>query len=428
MRSFELTHDFMAEDQELELLSAVAGDQAIYWELNEWFPPAAFSTYSAQWIELGESIRAGQLPFGNDWGPAAQDPQATARRLHDLYQRRLLAEAQQKLAQALYDPEQTGEQLAALLESESIRVKSKLNSLTSVNPFDWGSALLPGILALAGDRRRQRQKTGKACMGIPSGFSGLDQILNGFGVGLHVLAAGPGAGKTTLALQWCVECAQAGYPAVYVTYENSPQNLVLKLLAARAGISCAEVERGYADPDRLAEAAATLQPVLDRLAIIEGTSKLTMAQVQSRVRQVQNAHGEQSVFVVLDYLQRAAHQQGYDQLRHSVSAMAGQLREMANQTGSTVLAISSQNRSGGDYGRGAGTANLDSLKESGDLEYSADTALFLCPDPELRATAPARGMKLVVLKNRFGATGSLPLIFRPDIGVYREPGRREDPA
>jgi replicative DNA helicase len=148
-----------------------------------------------------------------------------------------------------------------------------------------------------------------------------------------------------------------------------------------------------------------------------------VAQIQGRVRQAQSESGRGEVFVVVDYLQRAAHQKGYDQLRHSVSSLAGDLREMANRTGGAVLAISSQNRSGGDYGKGVGAANLDSLKESGDLEYSADTAMFLTSDGEGKATAPARAMKLVVLKNRFGATGAVSLIFRPDLGIYREAGR-----
>ena len=44
---------------------------------------------------------------------------------------------------------------------------------------------------------------------------------------------------------------------------------------------------------------------------------------------------------------------------------------------SPVLALASQNRSAGNYGNGKGSAALDSLKESGDLEYAADVVLFL---------------------------------------------------
>ena len=84
------------------------------------------------------------------------------------------------------------------------------------------------------------------------------------------------------------------------------------------------------------------------------------------------------------------------------------------------LALASQNRSAGNYGNGKGTAALDSLKESGDLEYAADVVLFLTDAPERGATPPARAVELTVAKNRHGETGKLGLIFRPDLGIMRE--------
>ena len=85
-----------------------------------------------------------------------------------------------------------------------------------------------------------------------------------------------------------------------------------------------------------------------------------------------------------------------------------------------MLALASQNRSAGHYGNGKGTAALDSLKESGDLEYAADVVLFLTEAQERSATLPARAMELTVAKNRQGDTGKVGLIFRPDLGIMRE--------
>jgi replicative DNA helicase len=87
---------------------------------------------------------------------------------------------------------------------------------------------------------------------------------------------------------------------------------------------------------------------------------------------------------------------------------------------SPILALSSQNRSSGAYGNGGGSAALDSLKESGDLEYSADSVLFL-KRSERAVQDPARAVDLVVAKNRYGAADmTLPMIFRPDLGRLRE--------
>ena len=72
------------------------------------------------------------------------------------------------------------------------------------------------------------------------------------------------------------------------------------------------------------------------------------------------------------------------------------------------------------YGNGKGSAALDSLKESGGLEYAADVVVFLTEAQDQMATPPARAVELTVAKNRHGETGRVGLIFRPDLGTMRE--------
>jgi replicative DNA helicase len=103
--------------------------------------------------------------------------------------------------------------------------------------------------------------------------------------------------------------------------------------------------------------------------------------------------------------------------------LGGLLRELALGLHSPVLALASQNRAAGNYGNGKGTAALDSLKESGDLEYAADIVLFLTEAQEHRALPPARAVVVTVAKNRHGETGQIGLIFRPDLGTMREEAR-----
>jgi replicative DNA helicase len=78
--------------------------------------------------------------------------------------------------------------------------------------------------------------------------------------------------------------------------------------------------------------------------------------------------------------------------------------------------ISSQNR------QREGSAKLVSLKESGDLEYAADTVVFLVENNERRAMPPTRAVDLMIEKNRFGDKRRVPLVYRPDLGTFREEG------
>ena len=233
-------------------------------------------------------------------------------------------------------------------------------------------------------------------------------------------------GKTTLALQLAA-AATRDVPVVVVTFEHAPENLTLKALCARAGVNPRDVQRGYADLAKLRAAATAWEPVAQRLAVIEGSSQLTVAQVRAQALRAMRQHQAERCLVVVDYLQLwakvAEDLRGNFSVRERVDMLGGLLRELALQLRSPVLALASQNRGAGNYGNGKGSAALDSLKESGDLEYAADVVLFLTEAQERLATPPARAVELTVAKNRHGDTGKVGLIFRPDLGTLREEAR-----
>jgi replicative DNA helicase len=343
----------------------------------------------------------------------------------DLHQRRLLAAAQERLAQALFDATTPATDIVTLLEEEALRVQAALRTSTA-GRLQWASALLPQVLADAEARRLQRETTGSAVLGVSTGLAQLDSVLGGLNEGLHLLAGPPGMGKTTLALQ-VAAAATTDVPVVMVTFEHAPANLTLKLLCTRAGVNGRDVQRGYADLAKLQAAAETCEPLAQRLAVVEGSSQLTVAQVRAQARRAMRQHQAQRCLVIVDYLQLwakvAEDLRGNFSVRERVDMLGGLLRELALGLRSPVLALASQNRSAGNYGNGKGTAALDSLKESGDLEYAADVVLFLTEAQERCATPPARAVELTVAKNRHGDTGKLTLIFRPDLGTMREEAR-----
>ncbi len=78
--------------------------------------------------------------------------------------------------------------------------------------------------------------------------------------------------------------AATDVPVVVVTFEHAPANLTLKLLCARAGVNLRDVQRGYADLAQLRSAAEAWEPVAQRLAVMEGSSQLTVAQVRAQAR------------------------------------------------------------------------------------------------------------------------------------------------
>jgi replicative DNA helicase len=422
MQTFNLADEFIDTNAEETLLAAIAQNPQLYWELLDYLPSGVFATRHEFWQNLAQSIENEQpVEVIPEWLPAP-DPHSIAQYLADRYQRRLLAGAQERLAAALYSNKPAVE-LTTILEEEAARIQAAIRE-TQAGRLLWAGDLLNTVLSDAEERLKQRLETGHAVTGITTGLSQLDEILGGFSTGLYILAGAPGAGKTTFSLQLSLHACKEGVPVIYVTYENSPPNLVLKALCAWARIPPSSVERGFADQSSLRQAAKEIRPVLASLALIEGNSRVTVAQIRAKALQVLARHKTKRCLLVFDYLQRAAQNQGHEQLRYGVSSLAGELRELANRLDSPVLVISSQNRSSGDYGKGGGSASLDSLKESGDLEYAADVVMFLRESDKRHPVHPAVAMDLVVAKNRFGAKGLVPLIFRPDVGEMREEAHR----
>jgi replicative DNA helicase len=422
MQPFHLQDEFTDIAAEQALIAAIVRNPALHFALLDLLTREVFTKEADTWQQMALAIEAAQQPaVPSDWLPTP-DPQATARRLTDLHQRRLLAAAQERLAQALFDTTVPAAAIATLLEEEALRVQAALRG-AATGRLQWASALLPQVLADAEARRRQREETGTAVLGVATGLSQLDVMLGGLNEGLHLLAGPPGMGKTTLALQMAV-AATRDVPVVVVTFEHAPANLTLKVLCARAGINLRDVQRGYADLAKLRAAAAAWQPVAERLAVVEGSSQLTVAQVRAQALRAMRQHHTERCLIVVDYLQLwakvAEDLRGSFSVRERVEMLGGLLRELALRLHSPVLALASQNRAQGHYGNGKGVAALDSLKESGDLEYAADVVLFLTEALDRQATLPARPVELTIAKNRQGDTGKVALIFRPDLGAMRE--------
>jgi replicative DNA helicase len=210
-------------------------------------------------------------------------------------------------------------------------------------------------------------------------------------------------------------------PTLYVTFENSPRQLVLKGMGRVGDVNPKAIRRGTVPLEQTQAAANKWKEKARRLAFIEGRSDLSTGQIRGKARRLLARYGADRCLVVVDYLQLYAKASSdlsdSDGLRERVEQMGQRLRELSMRLRSPVLAISSQSRSAGYSG--GGSADLDTLKESGDLEYGADVVAILTEPGDRQATDPAAPVDLTVAKNRNGETGRVELIFRPDRGTMR---------
>jgi replicative DNA helicase len=287
----------------------------------------------------------------------------------------------------------------------------------------WADDLSGRVLENAAQTQIDRA-AGRQILGLPTGIVGLDRVLNGLSPrGLYILGGAPGAGKTSLSLQIACEVARQT-PVLYLTYENAPDNLVLKAICRLALIQPGAVERGRADLSRLSAGAARFSTMSPRLAFVEGTRRITLDTLRVEAEQVIARHNSTRCLIVVDYLQRMAVQQQNNSMADNVSSLSLGLRELASRLDSPVLAISSLSRA-----TSYDSPTLQGLQGSEDLEFAADVVLLLGirQDVSLSSKAIASGsagarlLDLVVAKNRYGeAAKRIPLLFRPNIGEFQE--------
>jgi replicative DNA helicase len=410
-QQFNLASQFSDPDLERALVATIASQPEIYWDILDLLPEEAFTEARQEFGALVTAIEAGQPTPSTTDGHPVEDPQEAARTLADLYQKRQLADLVQRFSDGLRSDIPAGE-LIAQVEDELARVSQAIRELRAGQIASL-TGLLPAVLEDA--RARQTAvKEGKA-VGLPLGIPRADKILGGLQPGVHMVAAEPGAGKASLCLQIGAHVSQKGYPVIFVSFEESLKRLALKTICQVAGLEAKRFSDGYGDPAQLEGGIKEHGKELGNLFLIEGMSRFTVGRLKALALQAMTRAETEKCLVIVDYLQRwAGFQRDSGDFRHVVSGLVSELRELALRLDSPVLVISSQNRGG------QGSPDLTSLKESGDLEYSADTVMFLVEEENRSVTPPARAVNLMIKKNRYGDKGTVRLIFRPDIGVFRE--------
>jgi len=255
---------------------------------------------------------------------------------------------------------------------------------------------------------------------VSTGLSGLNGILGGgWNPGLIILGGISGVGKTGFGLQAGLQAAQGGMPVILYTAEQSPKELLARILAGAVGRPARALLNG--EPSTIAAASENLDQLPLHLAYVETDRQGkggAAASLAGMVRQVSDAHGAPP-FVVVDYLQRLAPADGADDLRVSIGYTSNALANLVRDEGVTLLVISSLNRNG--Y---RGEVTLDAFKETGSIEYDADQALILRRPAKSEDTPGAKAItvELHVVKNRTGPCPIKPLLlhFDGELGSFSD--------
>ena len=419
LEKYELTAAHVNAELEAAVLAQLQGTPGLYWQTLDHLLPEYFTgPRAADYGRLAQAAEAGAATQG----PAVLPPDllGQVKALGELYQKRQLAAVLSEAAQGL-PGERAGDVLGRLADAvgnlQNATREAQAGRLVQV------PGLFDELLLDISKRRDAVRLHGRAVPGIPTGIPKLDRLLGGLQTGLHLLAAEPAVGKTTYALQLGVRTAADGTPALFVSYEESLPRLALKALCSAAGLEAKKYADGWGDTEDLQRAAGEHGASLSRLYLLEGTVKLTVAHVKAKALQIMAAHGADRCLIALDYIQKAAAlRRDAPDYRLAVNGLVAELRELALRLDSPVLVIAAMNRQSMTEANGTRqrAPGMNALRESSDLEYSADSLTFLWEaNPDNRGEL-VREVRATLRKNRFGDTGDAHLIFRPALGRFAE--------
>jgi len=264
-----------------------------------------------------------------------------------------------------------------------------------------------GDMAAALCDRIQALHDGTVEPGIRTGIPAIDRRLNGGlrGGKLLILAARPAVGKSSLAMQLCINLAEAGHGAAFLSQEMPKHDLVDRVGSNVGRILLDNIITGKlrdCEWPRLTEA-------VDRLRVLplylDDQPALTLADIQAKARALVRKHGIK--LLVLDYIQLCGSRKTADKRHHQIEEISRGLKTLAKQLDITILALSQLSRT--SESRVGGKPQLSDLKESGAIEEDADVVMLLSLDHI--SDHGAKVIEADFAKNRQGRVGSVALTF-----------------
>ena len=280
---------------------------------------------------------------------------------------------------------------------------------------------MPDLVKLAIDDIESAKNAGSALRGVPSGYTELDRITQGWQKSdLIILAARPSMGKTAFALNMARNAAvEFNKPIAFFSLEMSSKQLVTRLISSETSLTADKLRSGQLAEYEWQQLNTKVTPLVNAKLYIDDTPQLSVFDLRAKCRRLKQQHDIQMIFI--DYLQlMTAKTEKNGNREQEISNISRSLKSLAKELDIPVLALSQLSRSV-ETRPGSKKPILSDLRESGAIEQDADMVLFiyrpeyygLTTDEDNNST---QGKAVVsIAKHRNGKLGDVNLRF---VGKY----------
>ena len=267
------------------------------------------------------------------------------------------------------------------------------------------------------DRLEELAESGSDIAGLSTGLHDLDRKINGLNKSdLLLIAARPGMGKTSLALNIALNVAKSTEKTVaFFSLEMSREQLATRLLSNESFVDNQKLTTGKLDEEdwgKLSLASSALSQTDIR---VDDNPAITVAEMNAKCRRLDNLG-----LVVIDYLQlmtAAAPGKTGENRVTVVSEISRALKIMAKELNVPVICLSQLSRA--NESRTDKRPMLSDLRESGAIEQDADSVMFIYRDDYYNENSEEKNIaECIVAKNRHGETGTVKLQWLPQYTTF----------
>mgnify|MGYP001043211775 CR=1 FL=1 len=283
------------------------------------------------------------------------------------------------------------------------------------------------------DNRMKRYKEGEEVTGLKTGFDHLDNLINGLQTGLYVLGSAPAQGKTTFCKQLADQVAiNNKIPVVFVSYEQSKFELIIKSLSRLAQIDSLHLQKGkIKDVDLLVKKESEYyDDYAPYLVTIEAELNTSLDKIGAYAMRAMRERNKDKCLIILDYLQVIPYEKDFKDRRAKIDEILTELRRLARRLDCPIWLVSSFSREAyKTYKKGKAELetkpDMTSFKESGNIEYTADVAILMSTEEKEQDQKKRRTVHFEIIKNRNGLRGEIVFDFSPAISVFKELEKRK---
>jgi len=285
------------------------------------------------------------------------------------------------------------------------------------------------------DFLEQRSRQPGALLGIPTGFTELDEVLGGLHPSDLVIIAGrPSMGKTSFALSIAMNIAtEQKLPVAIFSLEMSKQQLVQRLLCARARVNLHRLRTGYLREQDFVRFTQAAHELYNAPLYIDDTPDLSPFEIRAKARRLKASEGLGCI--IIDYLQLIRPPRRMENRVQEVTEVVRSLKSLARELNVPVVVLSQLSRS--VEHRENKRPVLADLRDSGAIEAEADVVCFLFREDyyerKKKPTAPEPSFEgfvedekkpeffiteVIIAKNRNGPVTTVEVAFVPRYALF----------